>query len=261
MSLLPATSHANPSTAFWATNTGGSGITSITAGANITVANGSGPVVTVTNNGVRNIITGAGISASGTNTVLLANTGVTSLVAGTGISLSGATGAVTVSNNGSADIWPLSTTSAIATSPGAPTSFGTQALVKSYQYAEGYGFLQSTGGTFSTAPTLTVYLSSGSSALPLDTAKAIGYVLQPSAGGIVNLTGYYYDLSTIKHYDPAGFTSITLTVVTTSGGSGLAFTPVISSSAITNSTTAGVVVTKGTGAITGSAGFKFFTNV
>lgn len=262
MSLLPATSHANPTTAFWASSVGASGITTIAAGSGITVAGGSGPTATITNNGVRTITAGTGITASGTNTVTLTNSGVTSIVAGQGISVSGATGAVTITNNGTADIAPLSTVSPQNTPGGTPVSFGTFTLGKTYQYAEGYGFIQTTGGLFGTAPTITVYLSSGTTAQPLDLTKAVGYILQPqSAGGVVNLTGYFYDLSTIKHYDPAGFTSVTLTWLDTTGGINVAFSPVGATSGFTNSTTADVPTTKLTTARTGAAGFKFFTNI
>lgn len=262
MSLLPATSHRDPTNPFWSSSASASGITSIAGGSGITVTNGSGPTPTITNSGVRSIVAGTGIGLSGTTTATLTNTGVTSIVAGTGITVSGATGAVTVSNNAIADISPLSTVTAQSTQGGVPVSFGTITLSKSYQYAEGYGIIQTTGGLFATAPTITVYLSSGTSAAALDATKAVGYILQPqSAGGIVNLTGYYYDLSSIKHYDPAGFTSVTLTWLDSTGGTGVAFSPVVATAGFTNSTTTDFAVTKGTTARTGAAGFKFFTNV
>lgn len=262
MSLLPATSHRDPANAFWATNTGGA-LSSISAGAGITVTNPSGPVATVTNNGVVSVVAGTGIGASGTNTVTLSNTGVTSIIAGAGINVSGATGAVTISNNGSSDIWPLPSASTPVTTGTVPFSVGTQALTKTYTYAEGFGVIQTTGGLFGSAPTITIYLSSGGSALPIDTNKAVGYILIPQvpATGVTNLTGYFYDLSAIKHYDPAGFTSITMTVLTTTSGTGFQFSPVITTQGMTNVTTTDAVTTKTSNARAGGAGFKFFTNV
>jgi hypothetical protein len=263
MSLLPATSHSNPTTSYWAVN--GPGISTVIGGSGITVTNGTGPSATIDNDGVNTIgVSGSGITASGTTTVSLNNTGVLSLVAGAGISVSPSTGAVTVSNQSVADIWALGNIN-IGTISGssinAPLSLGTQALATSYQYAEGYGYLVHTGGLCANAPAITIYVSSGSNALPLDTTKAISYVLQPSVAGVNDLTGYYYDLSTIKHYDPAGFTSVTLTLVTTFGGTSWGFNPVSSTSSITNSATTPVTVTKGNVLRTGGAGFKFFTNV
>jgi hypothetical protein len=265
MSLLPATSHINPSNPYWAAD--GPGISTVVGGAGITVTNGTGPTATIDNAGVNTITaSGPGITASGTTAVALTNTGVTSVVAGSGIVVGPSTGAVTVSNQSFGDIWALGTIAIgdiTGTRINAPISLGTQALAKPYEYAEGYGYLINTGGTCSNAPTLTVYLSSGSNPLPLDTTKAKGYVLVPQTptGGITNLTGYYYDLSTIKHYDPAGFTSVTLTFISSFGGLAFGLNPTNSTSAFSNSTTTDVVVTKGTGLLTGAAGFKFFTSV
>lgn len=264
MSLLPATSHANPTDPFWATSGAASGITTIAAGAGITVTGGTGPTATITNSGIRTLTAGTGMTITAGSTPTVTNSGVTSIVAGQGITVSGATGAVTITNNGTADIQPLSTSTPASFGGGTPASLGTFTLGKQYQYAEGYGFIRMTGGTYATAPTITVYLSSGSSALPLDLTKSVGYILQPqSPGGVVDLTGYYFDLSTIKHYDPAGggFSSITLTWLTDSGGINIGFSPVGATSGFTNSTTADVTTTKLTTARTGAAGFKFFTNV
>lgn len=260
MSLLPATSHSNPTTSYWAVN--GPGISTVVGGSGITVTNGGGPSATIDNSGVNTIAGGTGIGASGTTSVSLTNTGVLSLAAGDGILVAPSTGAVTVSNQSFGDIWALGNINLGQIGSGI-ISLGTQALAKPYEYAEGYGYLVHTGGTCANAPTITIYLSSGSNAAALDTTKAKGYVLVPqdSIAGVKILTGYYYDLSTIKHYDPAGFTSATLTLNTTFGGTGWGFNPVSSTSAFSNSTTTDVVVTKGTVLVTGGAGFKFFTSV
>lgn len=265
MSLLPATSHANPSTPFWADRGQGAvgDVTDIAAGTGISVANGSGPVATITNTGV-NTITGTGIGVSGTTAITLTNTGVTSIVAGNGISVSG-TGAVTITNTGSTDIWALSpNTVGGTTTANVVFPLGTQALSKTYTYAEGYGFVTWNAFVFGTAPTISVYLSSGSSPLALDSAKAIGYVLRP-ADANTTFTGQYIDLSTIKHYDPAGFTSVTLTLVATQNGvpsNNAGYYPTTSTSGFTNSTTAPVVVTRPAASPSiGGAGFKFFTSV
>lgn len=267
MSLLPATSHRDPTTPFWADRDQGTvgDVTTILAGTGISVANGTGPIATVTNTGVNTIVAGTGIGASGTTAVTLTNTGVTSIVAGSGISVSGGTGAVTITNTGSADIWALApSTAGQSTTANVVASLGTQTLSKTYNYAEGYGFLTWNALVFGTAPTITVYLSSGSSPLALDTAKAIGYVLRP-ADASTTFTGQYIDLSTIKHYDPAGFTSVTLTFVATVNGVPLnnaSYFPNISTSGFTNSTTTPVTVTRPAATPSnGAAGFKFFTIV
>jgi len=262
MSLLPATSHRNNTTPFWATAGQGAvgDVTEITAGSGISVANGTGPVATITNTGV-NTITGTGIGVSGTTAITLTNTGVTSITAGDGISISGGTGAVTITNTGSADIWALSPISQQSTTANVPVALATQVLGKQYTYAEGYGFLVCNGVSFATQPTITVYLTSGGSAGAINTAKSVGYILQQPDGGPSNYSGQFLDLSTIKHYDPAGFGSITLTFVATLNGTSVGFFPNISTSGFTNSTTADVVVTKGLTPTIGGAGFKFFTTV
>lgn len=262
MSLLPATSHRDSKNTFWAESGAASGISTIAAGLGISVAGGSGPTATITNSGVRTVAAGTGITVGGTATDrTITNSGVTSIVAGTGITISGGTGAVTITNNGTADIWPLATVAAQNTPAATPVSFGTQALTKSYQYAEGYGFIRTTGGLFASPPQITIYLSSGNAALGLDLTKSIGYILSPVNVGRTDLTGYFYDLSAIKHYDAAGFTSITLTWLDSTGGINVAFSPVGTTGEVTNSTTANIVTTKLTTARTGAAGFKFFTNV
>jgi hypothetical protein len=261
MSLLPATSHANPSNPYWAVD--GPGISTVSGGAGITVTNGTGPTATIDNAGVITITaSGPGITASGTTAVSLTNTGVTSLVAGDGILVGPSTGAVTVSNQSFGDIWALGNInigSIAGSSIGVPISLGTQALAKPYEYVEGYGYLIHTGGLCARPPAITIYLSAGSNPLPLD-ANTVSYVLQPAVTGVNDLTGYYYDLSTIKYYNSSGFTSITLTLITTQGGVSWGFNPVSSTSSIVNSTTTPVTVTKGTVLRTGGAGFKFFTN-
>ena len=79
-----------------ANSAGGGGVTSIIAGAGISVDAATGDV-TITNTGVLSAIAGTGIGVSGASgNVTFTNTGVTSLVAGNGITISGGTGAVTV---------------------------------------------------------------------------------------------------------------------------------------------------------------------
>lgn len=263
MSLLPATSHRDPQNPFWATTGGASGISTIVAGAGITVVNPNGASTTITNSGVRTLTGGTGISIGGANAQdrIVTNSGVTSIVAGQGITISGGTGAVTITNNGSSDIAPLTTVSAQNTPGGSPVSFGTIALTKTYTYAEGYGFIQTTGGLFASPPDITVYLSSGNTAQPLDLTKAVGYILSPYVAGRVTLSGVFYDLSAIKHYDPAGFTSVTITWLDSTGGTGVVFSPVGSTMEVTSITTTTPVTTKTLTPRTGSAGFKFFTNI
>jgi hypothetical protein len=78
-------------------SSGVSGVSSLTAGAGMSVSAATGDV-TVTNTGVTSAVAGTGIGVSAaTGAVTFTNTGVTSLVAGTAITISGATGAVTVS--------------------------------------------------------------------------------------------------------------------------------------------------------------------
>ena len=92
--------------------------------------------ITVTNTGVTSNVAGSGISVSGaTGAVTIANTGVTSIVAGTNVSISGATGAVTIN----------STDQYVGTVTSVATSSGT--------------FVDITGGTITTAGTITSDLS------------------------------------------------------------------------------------------------------
>lgn len=260
MSLLPATSHVNPTTPFWATSAGSSGITSIVAGSGINVVNPTGAATTITNTGVRTLGAGTGITIGGTTTDrIVTNSGVTSIVAGSGITISGGTGAVTVSNNGTADIAPITAAIPAQSAPGGSAiSLGTFTLGKSYQYAEGYGFLRATGGTFAAATTATMYLTSGTSAAGV-TTRSISYILALTPAP--DLNGFFFDLSQIKHYDSAGFTSVTLSLSTNTGGINVAFSPVGSTCDISNIATTTPVTTRLLTLLPGAAGFKFFTNI
>ena len=79
-----------------------SGVTSLSAGSNITLSGSSGAVtINAIENGVSSVAVGTGLSTTGsTGAITLTNSGVTSLVAGTAMTVSGGTGAVTVNNNG-----------------------------------------------------------------------------------------------------------------------------------------------------------------
>jgi hypothetical protein len=79
--------NSNPS--WWATNGGGSSITSIVGGAGIGVSGST--AITITNTGVRTLTSGGtGITIGGTTTDrTVSNTGVLSLTAGTNITLGG----------------------------------------------------------------------------------------------------------------------------------------------------------------------------
>jgi hypothetical protein len=72
----------------WWGVSGGGGVTSIVAGAGITVSGSS--AITITNAGVRSLTAGTGMSLTGTaNNPTVVNNGVVTLTAGTGITLSG----------------------------------------------------------------------------------------------------------------------------------------------------------------------------
>jgi hypothetical protein len=79
----------NSSPTWWATNGGGSTITSISAGAGISVSGST--AILITNTGVRTLTSGGtGITIGGTATdPTVSNTGVLSLTAGTNVSLTG----------------------------------------------------------------------------------------------------------------------------------------------------------------------------
>lgn len=84
MSLLPCTSHANPTTPFWSVSGGGGGggVTGVFSGSGISVDTNTGNV-TVSNAGVTSIIAGSGISVdTNTGDVTVTNTAVTDTVIG-----------------------------------------------------------------------------------------------------------------------------------------------------------------------------------
>ena len=78
------------------------GVTSLTAGGNISVSASTGGItISGTNAGVTGVFAGTGISVSAsTGGVTITNGGVTGVFAGTGISVSASTGGVTITNGG-----------------------------------------------------------------------------------------------------------------------------------------------------------------
>lgn len=87
----------NSSPTWWASNGGGSTITSISAGAGIAVSGST--AVLITNTGVRTLTAGAGMTVGGTTTDrTVVNDGVLQLTAGTNVSITGTKANYTISS-------------------------------------------------------------------------------------------------------------------------------------------------------------------
>jgi hypothetical protein len=114
MSLLPATSHANPTLPFWISKvTAGNGIQILgtqdepvienvgiltaTAGSGITITPGLNP--TITNDGILSVTSGTGITVSSGQNPSVTNDGVLGVVAGTSISIGGVSAQTPIINN------------------------------------------------------------------------------------------------------------------------------------------------------------------
>lgn len=160
-----------------------------------------------------------------------------------------------------ASVWALpATIPTFSTQGGTPTAIASVSFGdKKYQYAEGYGLLYVQTGVWSSGPTITIYVSPSGSAL--DT-KSVSYILYPNTAPLnQQLAGYWYDLSQIKYYDPAGFSSLKLMFLASTSNSGNVLLSVRSTANISNVATTDGVVTKLTTATAGAAGFKLLADL